>query len=74
MNKKHLLKTVNILLALGFILTATGGIIRYFAPALMPYDIFRLVHPLFGLFFVAAAIMHITLNFSWIKSTYLHKK
>lgn len=74
MNKKNLLKTVNVLLALGFLLTASGGIIRFFVPALMPYEIFRQIHPLFGLFFVAAAITHIILNFSWIKNTYLSKK
>lgn len=74
MNKQQWLKIVNILLALAFLMAATGGVVRFFAPAVIPYETFRLIHPLFGLMMVILAIIHISLNFTWIKSTYLHKK
>ncbi len=73
MAKKNALKFVNILLALSFVMTAFGGLTRFFAPAIIPYATFKLIHPYFGLFFVATAVAHITLNFAWIKSTYLKK-
>lgn len=74
MTKKRILEFVNILLAATFIMTATGGVIRYLAPDMIPYGTFRLVHPLFGLAFVTLAVIHIYLNFNWIKSSYFKKK
>lgn len=74
MAKRNLLKIVNGLLALAFIFTALGGITRFFVPALMPYEAFKAVHPIFGLTLVVLAVTHIVLNFGWIKSTYFKNK
>lgn len=73
MDRQRWLKIVNTLLALAFLMTATGGIVRFFAPDLIPYELFRLVHPLFGLMLVLLACIHIFLNFNWIKSAYFRK-
>lgn len=73
MDRQGLLKIVNIVLALAFLMTAVGGVVRFFAPDLMPYELFRAVHPLFGLAFVTLACIHIFLNFNWIKSAYMRK-
>lgn len=74
MTKKRILEFVNVLLALAFFMTASGGVVRFFAPDLIPYGTFRLIHPLFGLAFVALTAAHIYLNFNWIKSSYFKKK
>ncbi len=73
MEKQRLLKIVNILLAIAFLMTATGGVVRFFAPDVIPYELFRSVHPIFGLTLVLLAGIHIFLNFNWIKSAYFHK-
>lgn len=73
MDKRKWLKIVNVILALSFLMAATGGVIRYFAPDAIPYEAFRLVHPIFGLCMVLSVIAHVSLNFGWIKSTYFKK-
>ncbi len=74
MDKKRLLVPVNGLMALAFAFTALGGLVRFFAPDLLPYDAFRRVHPLAGILFVLLAALHIYLNGAWIRSTYFKRK
>ncbi len=74
MDKRRLLPIVNALLALAFLMTATGGLIRYFAPDAIPYGVFRLIHPLFGITLVLLVVVHIALNANWIKMTYFKKR
>lgn len=74
MDKKRLLPPVNLLMALAFLMTAFGGLLRLFAPALIPYDTFRLFHPWAGLTFVLLAVLHIYLNSAWIKNTYFKRR
>jgi len=74
MDKKRLLVPVNGLMALAFAVTALGGLVRFFAPDLLPYAAFRRIHPLFGVLFVVLAAIHIYLNSAWIRSTYFKRK
>lgn len=73
MNKTSALKWINPLLALTFLVTAMGGMTRFFAPQLMDYELFRAIHPKFGIALVILAIMHIFLNGKWIMNTYFKK-
>lgn len=73
MNKIITLKVINPLLAIAFLMTAGGGLVRFFAPDLIEYSLFRAVHPKFGVAMVALAVIHIVLNGKWIKSTYFKK-
>ena len=70
MNRKKLLKIVNICLGLLFLNMAITGL----SADLIPYDIYRVVHAQVGKAFVLFAIAHITLNWGWIKNTLLKKK
>lgn len=74
MNKKILLKITNIFLALTFFMTASGGVITAIFPNAIPADKFVLLHPKFGIAFVIFAIIHVVLNWSWIKTSFFAKK
>lgn len=73
MDKKTILKFVNILLAITFFMTASGGILRTFVPDLVPYDKFAMFHPKVGTAFVIFAILHIALNWGWVRATFFKK-
>ena len=64
MNKKKILKIVNIILFADFTLLALSGILNRF----IPYDIFRLFHPTAGFLLVILVIAHLNLNWNWVKS------
>ena len=74
MDRQKLLKVVNPVMALAFLSSAAGGLTRFFAPSVIPYDTFRKIHPIFGLVLVACVICHLVLNWNWIKAVYLKKK
>ena len=74
MNKQILLKIVNILLAASFIMTAMGGLVRQLVPDAIPYLQFKAIHPKFGIALVVTVILHLILNWGWIKSAYFKKK
>ncbi|MDD5439081.1 MAG: DUF4405 domain-containing protein [Candidatus Omnitrophica bacterium] len=74
MNKMKLLKIVNLCLLLSFVVQAGTGIIIYlkirlpFRPAIFE------VHTYNGLLVILLALIHLTLNWGWIRSSYLIKK
>jgi hypothetical protein len=71
MNKKNLLKVVNIVLGILFINQALTGILSDF----IPKDLFEFLH-MGGFLLILAAILHVYLNWAWVKSNLLsgHKK
>jgi hypothetical protein len=71
MNKQKVLKVVNILMAIDLIALVTTAMLD----ETLPPEVFARVHPLLGLILVTFVIIHLILNFSWIKSSYFaHKK
>lgn len=70
MNRKKLLKVVNIGLGLLFLNMAITGL----SSDLIPYNTYRIIHAQVGKVFVLFAIAHIALNWNWIKNTLLSKK
>jgi cytochrome b561 len=74
MNKKKALMIVNVFLALSFVFTAMGGLLRNFAPDAMPYDQFRAIHPKFGIATVVLVTIHLVLNWGWVKNSYFMRK
>ncbi len=74
MNKQAMLKWVNALMGITFLLTASGGLTRKFFPDAIPYETFKLFHPNAGVLLVILIGMHVWLNFGWIRSTYFGKK
>jgi hypothetical protein len=74
MNKKNALIVVNICLAITFFMTASGGVITTFFPGAIPYDKFVMLHPKIGIALVIFAILHVVLNWNWIKVTFFSKR
>jgi hypothetical protein len=74
MNRVKALRVVNVLLFLVFLGIAISGLTAFLFPGLIPYSTFRLAHPLTGIALIALVIIHLVLNFNWIKANYLKKK
>lgn len=74
MTKAKALKVVNALLGLVFLGVAIPGLIQTIAPGAIPYSQFRQIHPFMGTTFVVLILIHLYLNFNWIKANYLKKK
>ena len=70
MNKQRLLKIVNVLLGLDFILLVSSAMLSN----VIPRQMFNMYHPLFGAVFTILVIAHISLNFKWIKANFFKKK
>ena len=68
------LKIVNPLLglALGWVFFTVA--VRKAAPDLMPREFFRNAHPLGGYAVFVLALIHLVLNWGWVKSAYFKKK
>lgn len=64
-NKPSMLKFVNPILAILFITQAVSGL----AHSQLSHDAFEAVHGFGGKVFIALVIVHIWLNFGWIKNT-----
>ena len=70
MNKNIILKYLNILLGICFIIQAlTGGWLSF-----APNNFVAELHEFFGPVFVIVVLLHFSLNFGWIKTTYFKKK
>lgn len=67
MNKQKALKIVNPILAVDFLLLVATVLLR----PLLPYDFYRVAHPIPGVLLVALVATHIHLNWAWIKQNYL---
>lgn len=70
MNKSAILKYLNPLLGLLFLLQASSGLMLKLAPNKIAGEI----HELLGPIFVIVVLLHFYLNYNWIKSTYFKGK
>lgn len=64
MNKGKMLKIINPLLSIVFFCLAGTGLFQ----SIIPYEVFHTVHGKLGYAFVILAIIHIYLNWNWIKN------
>ena len=72
MKKNSLLKIVNPITALTFLIQALSGLFMWFS--LGDYELLNLIHKWSGLGFLSAVLVHVYLNFSWIKANFFPKQ
>lgn len=70
MNKSKMLKIINPIMTIIFLCLAGSGLANNF----IPYEIFHAVHGKLGFAFVVLVLIHIYLNWNWIKSQFFKKK
>jgi uncharacterized protein (DUF697 family) len=70
MNKQKTLKVVNAVMAADFLLLLLTVVFR----PVLPYDVYRIAHPVMGYLMAALAAAHIHLNWGWVKQNYLKGK
>ncbi|MBF0494385.1 MAG: hypothetical protein HQL28_04565 [Candidatus Omnitrophica bacterium] len=73
MNKMKLLKLVNLLLITSFLVQGATIIVMLFHIKFPHVQVVFKTHVNNGLVLVCLALTHITLNWSWIRTTYLTK-
>lgn len=71
MKKNQLLKIVNVLIGLDFLLIVTAAILH---DIFIPMGIYETIHVIPGFVFAGLIMIHVFLNRSWIKSQYFKKK
>ena len=69
MKKTTALKIVNPILIILFLLQASSGILHDFV-----YSFFEIVHKPVGFALVVIAVIHVLLNWSWVKAAFFKKK
>lgn len=75
MKKQKALKIVNIFLVLAFLVTALSLVFYKMIPSAIQGEEFLYeMHELAGTIFILVGIIHLILNFGWIKSMYFKKK
>lgn len=67
MNKRNLLKLVNILLAILILNQATTGLLH----GIVPRDMFEVLHEGGGITIFITALVHVYLNWAWVKANLL---
>ncbi|MFA6856497.1 MAG: hypothetical protein WCR31_04740 [Treponema sp.] len=70
MTKAKFLKIVNPLLAVDFLCLIGTALLD----DVIPREIYGVIHPVFGYIFAVGLIVHVFLNWNWIKTTYFKKK
>jgi hypothetical protein len=74
MKKPVLLKWINLLLFFGFFGTSIGILLYRWGPeSLRGSETMYNVHSISGLSFLIIAILHLILNWKWIKNTFIKK-
>jgi predicted ferric reductase len=74
MNKLKTLRIVNFLLIIVFFSIASSGLLYWARWLNIPYATFKIVHPITGLTLVVLVLIHLVLNYNWIKANYLKKR
>jgi hypothetical protein len=70
LNKQKLLKPVNSMMAIDFFCLAGTAL----SDDIIPKDIYRVIHPIFGYVFLACVVSHVFLNWAWVKSNIFKSK
>ena len=69
MKKSDALKVVNTVLAVSFLLQLSTGLLHQ----RIPHKLFEFIHQGGGLFLAACVVVHVALNWSWVKITFFKK-
>jgi len=70
MNKARWLKRVNVVLFLFLLYQATTGLLSH----VMNDDVFEVIHPVGGVILVALGLVHLGLNWGWVRTSLLARK
>jgi hypothetical protein len=70
MTKTKFLKILNPVMAVDFICLAATALLD----DVIPPEIYGRVHPVLGFFLVFCVLVHVVLNWAWIKSNFFGKK
>ena len=71
MKKADLLKVLNIILALDFLIIAGTALLRDF---IIETGYYRQFHAYPGFLLIVLVVTHLFLNWKWVKTTYFRKK
>jgi hypothetical protein len=74
MKKAAALKFLNPVLGILGLWQALTGIFAQYILENLPSDFFKYGHGFMGFVLTAVAVTHLTLNWSWVKTTYLKKR
>jgi hypothetical protein len=69
MNRQKVLKVLNVIMVLDFLGLVTTVLLN----DTLPRSVFYRVHPLFGSVLLLLIVIHLILNWSWIKTAYRKK-
>jgi hypothetical protein len=73
MKKNTLLKVVNPLLALSFFAQAVTGLSISLFIESIPYEPFEAIHEIGGYTMIALVLIHLILNWNWVKNSLLKR-
>ena len=74
MNKALWLKVLNPWLFLSTLMQAVTGVMLFFSLFPRSSEIARAIHNYNGLVFIALALGHLALNWTWVKVTFFNRK
>ena len=75
MKKQKALKVVNIFLVLAFLITSISLVFYKIIPSAIQGEEFLYeMHEMAGTIFIIVGLIHLILNFGWIKAMYFKKK
>lgn len=69
MNRQKALRTLNPVMFVVLLYQGVTGVFRFSF-----YKHFKLMHPIFGLVLLLLGVLHLTLNWPWVRSNYLSGK
>jgi len=69
MTRTSVLKTVNPILGLLLLNQVITGLLR----DMLPFDAYEVLHERGGIVFAIVALLHVVLNWNWIKANYVRK-
>lgn len=69
MKKAAALKAVNALLGLAFLVQVVTALLH----DQLPYEVFRGIHVVGGYLMAACVVVHVALNWGWIRANYLKR-
>jgi hypothetical protein len=70
MTKNKALKIINPILAILLITQLSSGMFNEY----LPYGVFEVVHVWGGYLFATLIVVHLILNWNWVKATYLRRR
>ncbi|HOO76316.1 MAG TPA: DUF4405 domain-containing protein [bacterium] len=70
MNRSRALKVLNPLLALVFLTQILSGVFHEY----LDHDVFEVVHETGGIVLAGLVVLHVGLNWNWVKATFFGKK